>query len=313
MSGLEDTGVWATGGARIDRRRFVTTLGGATAAVLLGAPLPSAAARHITLQSQLVRLVKQQRAQGLIRADEQTSWSVYDFTTAKKLVSINEEVPRQAASMTKPFVAQAFFYTLQEQGSTLRYTDAVRETMERMIRNSSNPATTEIMRLISRHNGNNGPIDVERVLKRHAPGVFQQTRFVEYIPANGRTYLNQASARDYSRFLWALWHDRMPYAHEIRRIMGLPNHNRITRGVSNIPSTVRLYHKSGSTAMLCGAMGIVESQDRRGRPRAYTFVGIIQKSQRTNHYTTWITNRSNAIRSVSGLVYDYMREQHQLA
>lgn len=300
-------------GLSIDRRRFITTLGGAAASVLLGVPLPSGAAPTSPLQDRLVRLVKQQRARGLIRADEQTSWSIYDFTSAKKLVSINEEVPRQAASMIKPFVAQAFFYTMQEQGSRLRYTSAVRETMERMIRNSSNPATTEMMQLISRHNGNHGPQDVEYVLKRHAPGVFQQTSIVEYIPANGRTYLNLASARDYSRFLWALWHDRMPYAQEVRRLMGLPNHNRITRGVSNIPSTVRVYHKSGSTAMLCGEMGIIEGRDHRGRPRPYTFIGIIQKNQRTDYYTTWITNRSNTLRAVSGLVYDYMREQHRLA
>ncbi|MFP4279605.1 MAG: serine hydrolase [Halochromatium sp.] len=299
-------------GLHLDRRRFIATLGGAAASVLLGAPRPSVAATS-PLESQLVRLVKQQRVQGLIRADEQTSWSIYDFTSARKLVSINEAVPRQAASMIKPFIAQAFFYTMQEQGSRLRYTPSVRETMERMIRNSSNPATTELMQLISHYNGNHGPKDVEYVLKRHAPGVFQQTSIVEYVPANGRTYRNLASAHDYSRYLWALWHDRMPYAHEVRRIMGLPNHNRITRGVNNIPSTVRVYHKSGSTAMLCGEMGIIEAHDRLGRPRPYTFIGIIQKSQRTNYYTTWITNRSNTLRAVSGLVYDYMRDQHQLA
>ncbi|MEA3639236.1 MAG: serine hydrolase [Lamprobacter sp.] len=313
MSTQEDSRSWgADPKPVIDRRQFLGALGGATAALLLGTTMPSEAALRPTLQSQVIRLVKRQREEGIIRADERTAWSVYDFTGAKKLVSINEEVPHQAASMLKPFVAQAFFYSMQEQGSKLRYTAAIRNSMEAMIRDSSNTATTEIMQIVSRYNGGNGPKDVERVLKRHAPGVFQQTSIVEYIPANGRTYRNLASAHDYSRFLWALWHDRMPYANEIRRIMGLPNHNRITRRVSNIPSTVRLYHKSGSTAMLCGAMGIVESKDRRGRQRAYTFIGIIQKSQRTNHYSTWITNRSNAIRAVSGLVYDYMREQHQL-
>jgi beta-lactamase class A len=151
------------------------------------------------------------------------------------------------------------------------------------------------------------------VLKRHAPGVFQQTSIVERIPANGRTYRNQASARDYSRFLWALWHDRMPYSDEVRELMGLPNHDRITRRVSGMPSDVRVYDKTGSTAMLCGNMGIIECHDRRGRPRPYTFIGIIEKSSRTTKYGTWITNRSNAMREVSALVYDYMRRQHRLA
>jgi beta-lactamase class A len=279
----------------------------------LGLSAPSAAARGPTLQSQVVQLVKRQRAQGLIRSDERTSWSVYDFTGGKKLVSINEEVPMQAASMLKPFVAQAFFYTMQDRGSQLRYTGSIRDTMESMIRDSSNTATTEIMQIVSRYNGNNGPKDVERVLKRHAPSVFQQTSIVEYIPANGRTYRNQASARDYSRFLWALWNNRMPQAQEVRQLMALPNHDRITKRVSGMSSNVKVYDKTGSTAMLCGNMGIIECHDRRGRPRPYTFIGIIEKGQRTNHYGTWITNRSNAMREVSGLVYQYMRQQHQLA
>ncbi|MBK5930159.1 serine hydrolase [Halochromatium salexigens] len=323
MSAREDAGLWGShhedncddrsgGRQHIDRRDFIANMGGA-AALLCATFMPSAAAQGSSLERQLVSLVKRQRAQGLIRADEQTSWSIYDFTRAKKLVSINEDTPRQAASMLKPFVAQAFFYTLQEQGSRLGYTAKVRETMTRMIRDSSNTATTELMQLISRYNGGNGPRDVEHVLKRHAPGVFQQTSIIEYIPANGRTYRNLASAHDYSRFLWALWNNRMPYASEVRDLMALPNHDRITKRVAGMPSNIRVYDKSGSTAMLCGNMGIIECYDRRGRPRPYTFIGIIQKNQRTNYYTTWITNRSNAMREVSGLVYRYMREQHQLA
>jgi beta-lactamase class A len=253
--------------ARLDRRRFVGALGAATATLLLGVPLSSALAHGSTLESQVDRLVKRQRARRQIWPDEQTSWSVYDFTGRKKLVSINEDVPRQAASMIKPFVAQAFFYTLQERRGRLRYTGAIRDIMEQMICDSSNTATNEIMDLVSRYNGGNGPRDVERVLKRHAGGVFQQTRIVERIPANGRTYRNLASAHDYSRFLWALWHDRMPHCHEVRELMSIPNHDRITRRVRGMPANVRVYDKTGSTAMLCGNMGIIECYDRRGRPR----------------------------------------------
>jgi beta-lactamase class A len=299
-------------GSGMNRRQFIERLSGASAALLLGAAMPSEAARGPTLQSQVVALVKRQRARGQIRADEKTSWSVYDFTGRKKLVSINEDRPRQAASMLKPFVAQAFFYSLRERGSGLRYTSAIRDSMEAMIRDSSNTATTEIMKIVSHYNGGNGPKDVERVLKRNAPGVFQQTSIVEYIPANGRTYRNLASAHDYSRFLWALWNHRMPNGDEVKELMGLPNHDRITKRVSGMSSNIRVYDKTGSTAMLCGNMGVIECQDRRGRPRPYTFIGIIEKSQRTSAYGTWITNRSNAMREVSGLVYSYMQQQHQL-
>jgi beta-lactamase class A len=297
----------------LDRRAFLASLGLASGALLLGASGLAEAARGPTLQSQLVRLVKRLRSQGVIRPDEKTSWSVYDFTGRKKLVAINEDIPRQAASMIKPFVAQAFFYTLDDRGSGLRYTSSVRGTMERMIRNSSNTATNEIMDLVSRHSGGGGPRAVERVLKRHASGVFAQTSIVEYIPANGRTYRNKASAHDYSRFLWALWNDRLPHSREVRELMSLPNHDRIARGVRGMPSSVKVYDKTGSTAMLCGNMGIIECRDSRGRPRPYTFIGIIEKNTRTSAYGSWITQRSNAMRQVSALVYNYMRDQHRLA
>jgi beta-lactamase class A len=296
-----------------DRRAFLGVSALAAGTLLAGLPATADAARGPTLQAQVVGLVKRLRAQGKIRWDEKTSWSVYDFSGRKKLVSVNEEQPRQAASMLKPFVAQAFFYTLRDSGGRLRYTASIRDNMEHMIRKSSNTATTELMQLVSRYNGNMGPRATEYVLKRHAPEVFRQTEIVEYIPANGRTYRNQASARDYSRFLYAEWHRQMPYSAEVLDLMSLPNHDRITRGVSNIPSDVRVYDKTGSTAMLCGNMGIIECRDGRGRPRPYTFIGIIEKSSRTNHYGRWITNRSNAMREVSNLVYNYMQRQHRLA
>jgi beta-lactamase class A len=307
------TGDGADQPALFDRREFLGLSALAGGALIAGLPLDATAARGPTLQAQVVGLVKRLRAQGKIRWDEKTSWSVYDFTGRTKLVSINEEQPRQAASMLKPFVAQAFFYTMRDSGGRLQYTSGIRDTMERMIRKSSNTATTEIMQLVSRYNGNTGPQATERVLKRHAPQVFRQTSIVEYIPANGRTYRNQASARDYSRFLYAQWHRQMPYSAEVLDLMSLPNHDRITRGVSNIPSDVRVYDKTGSTAMLCGNMGIIECRDGRGRPRPYTFIGIIEKSSRTNYYARWITNRSNAMRDVSNLVYNYMQSQHRLA
>jgi beta-lactamase class A len=296
-----------------DRRRFLITAGLAAGTVMTGVPDLAEAARGASLQGQVVRLVKRMRAQGVIRSDEETSWSVYDFSGRKKLVSINEDMPRQAASMIKPFVAQAVFYTIANRRSGLRYTSSIRDTMEQMIRRSSNPATTELMQIVSRYNGNAGPKATEQVLKRNAPSIFQQTRIVEYIPSNGRTYRNLASARDYSRFLYALWHNSMPNARELLDVMALPNNDRIASGVYNMPSNVRVYDKTGSTARLCGNMGVIECRDRRGRPRPYTFIGIIEKSNRTTAYGAWITKRSAAMRQVSGLVYSHMRDAHSLA
>ncbi len=296
-----------------DRRRFLETLAAASAGLLLGSPsFALAASRGTPLQRQVNDLVKGMRRQGLVLSSERTSWSVYDFTSRKKLVSINEGVPRQAASMIKPFVAQAFFIQAQR-SRKVRYTDEVRRIMERMIQRSSNRATNQLIDIVSRQRSGRGPRDVEAVLKEHAPGVFKQTRIVERIPAGGGTYANLASAHDYSRFLYAIYHDRLPYSRELRRLMYMPNHDRIARGVAAMPASARVCDKTGSTAKLCGNMGIIEVLDRRGRRHAYTMIGIIERPTRAKNYGSWITRRSNVIRKVSNLVYLEMKERHGLA
>lgn len=297
------------------RREFLAAVASCSGALALGLPsLVQAGGYRPPLQRQVSDLVKGMRLRGLIRPEEKTSWSVYDLTARKKLVAINEDVPRQAASMIKPFVAQAYFYQLRDaRGKLLRYTGAMRKTMEEMIRDSDNRSTNRIMAIVSRYERNRGPQDVERVLKKKAPGIFRETRIVESIPPDGRTYRNLASAHDYSRFLYALWHNRMPFTDELREIMSLPNHDRICQGVRSIPEGVKIYDKTGSTARLCGNMGIIEAPGRRGSYYPYTFIGIIERPFRAKHYERWITRRSDAIRAVSDLVYLDMKQRYRLA
>lgn len=292
------------------RRRLLGAM--AALPLLLGSPFGAAwAESSSSLNLRVNSYIQRLRRQGKVASDERTAWSVYDFTRRTKLVSLNEEIPLQAASMIKPFIAQAYFFLVES--TSARYTADVRALMERSIHSSSNYATNRLIELVSRYAGGSGPRDVERVLKRYAPGIFQQTRIVETIPAGGRTYRNLASARDYSRFLYALWHNQLPYAGELRTLMALPNRDRIARSVATIPSSVRVYHKTGSTAHCCGDMGIIEAHDRKGRPYPYTFIGIIEKRNRASSYSSWIAARGNVIRNVSDLVYRALREQHQLA
>lgn len=296
----------------LTRRGFLLAAAGATAAgILAGSPLAAFAAAS-SLQYQVNDYVKGLRRIGRVRPDERTAWSVYDFTTGTKLVSINEDRPLQAASMIKPFVAQAYFYRHRESTRRFPYDHRTRLLMTSMIRDSSNSATNHFIERIGEGPWPRRPREVERVLKHHAGGVFQQTSIVEYIPNSGRTYRNRASARDYSRFLYALWNDQLPFAEELRYHMGLPNGDRIKSGASAIPNLVDLYHKTGSTAHLCGDMGIVVAPGRDGRNYPYTVIGIIEKRNRPGNYTRWIRDRGDVIREVSSLVYRFMRDRHRL-
>lgn len=248
--------------------------------------------------------IKELRKKGKLANDERTGWSVYDFTTGEKLVTINEDVQFQAASLVKPFIALAFFHQVKK--GKLIYGPKSRRHMERMIHRSNNPSTNWIMRQVG------GPAAVERVLKRHYPNIFKDTRVVEYIPAGGRTYRNKASAHDYSRFLHALWKGEIPRAKEITRLMALPGIDRILTDVEAIPQGTEVFNKTGSTGRLCGDMGIliVESQDGKRYP--YTLIGIIEKRVAAKNYTAWIRSRSDVIRNVSNIVYKGIAQQHDL-
>jgi len=248
--------------------------------------------------------IKRLRRKGTLAADERTGWSVYDFTTGEKLVTINEDVQFQSASLVKPFIAAAFFHKVKT--GELIYGPKSRRHMEKMIQRSSNISSNWIMRQVG------GPRSVERVLKRNYPRIFKATSVVEYIPANGRSYRNQASVHDYSRFLYAIWKSEITGSREIKRLMSLPGSDRIYTGTRKIPKDTRVYNKTGSTARVCGDMGILSVRGPNGKRYPYTVIGIIEKQQRSENYTAWIRSRSDVIRNVSSIVYQGIARQHNL-
>ena len=253
------------------------------------------------LQRQLNQLIQKQRKEGRISHHERTAWSVYDFQNKTKLVSINEDHSMQAASMIKVFVALAYFYLNKQNPRKYPYNSSHRHLMERMLVKSDNSATNMIMRLCK------GPINVQRLCQKATHNRFKQLHIVEYIPNGGRTYRNKASAHDYSRYLYDLWYNKFPHSAEIKRIMSIKNHDRITATI--MPPRTRVFDKTGSTGMLCGDMGIVYLGDSK---KTYTFIGIIERSQKTKNYARWIRRRSNSMREASQLTYKFMHKHYNL-
>jgi beta-lactamase class A len=281
--------------------------GGAPPPALPGKPTakPKRTQEIRDLEAAVEDHIKQLRREGKIATDERTGWSVYDFTTGEKLVTINEDIQFQAASLIKPFVAAAFFHQVER--GKLHYGPKSRRHMERMIQRSSNTSTNWVMRQVG------GPRKLERLLRQQYPGIFQDTHIVEYIPANGRTYRNKASIHDYSRFLYALWAEGIAGAREIKRLMALPGNDRIYTGVNEIPAGTQVYNKTGSTSHLCGDMGILIVKGRDGKRYPYTLIGIIEKRKRARNYSAWIRARGDVIRSVSNIVYKGIAQHHNFA
>jgi beta-lactamase class A len=256
------------------------------------------------LEAAIEDYITELRHNGKLAADERTGWSVYDFTTGEKLVTINEDTQFQAASLVKPFIAAAFFQKVADK--ELIYGPKSRRHMVRMIQHSNNRSTNWVIRQVG------GPAAVQKILKDHYPGIFQDTLLVEYIPAGGRTYKNKASIHDYSRFLYALWTEEIPGAREIKRLMALPGSDRIYTGAEAVPKGTKVYNKTGSTARVCGDMGILNIKGPNGKRYPYTIIGIIEKQSKAENYTAWIRSRSDVIRNVSNIVYKGIARHHEL-
>ncbi len=243
------------------------------------------------------------RNRGELTSEEKTGWMVYDLTRDRSLADINADQMFQAASMIKPFVALAFFHRVDHGG--LRYGPKSRRKMELMIQRSNNEATNWVMRMAG------GPDAVDEVLRAYYGDIFKNTRVTEYIPSGGKTYQNSALPSDYIRFLQALWADKLPHGKEIRRLMSLPGRDRLYYG-TQIPEGTLVYNKTGSTAYLCGDMGILVPRDKDGHRYPYALVGIIERSSRPQDYGRWMLTRGNVIRQVSTLVYQEMKKKYQL-
>jgi beta-lactamase class A len=256
------------------------------------------------LEAAVEAYINRLRKDGKLDPDERTGWSVYDFTTGEKLVTINEDEQFQAASLVKPFIAAAFFYKVKK--GELNYGRESRRQMERMIQHSNNASANWVTRKVG------GPQAVQRILKQQYPAIFREIHLVEYIPAGGKTYRNKASVHDYSRFLYALWKEDIAGAREIKRLMALPGRDRIYTGVRGVPKGTRVYNKTGSTARVCGDMGILNVRGADGKWYPYTVIGIIEKEQNATNYTSWIRSRGNIIRQVSSIVYQGIAQNHNI-
>ncbi len=248
--------------------------------------------------------IQRLRHDGVVDRDERTAWVVYDLDADRTLVAINSDAALQCASMVKPFVALAFFHEV-ERGRFI-YGPKSKARAEAMLQSSSNESTNWFIDQIG------GVARTRKILRAHYGDMLSGVELVEKIPPGGGTYRNRASAEDYTRFLRALWRDELPHSDEIKRLMNLPNGDRIYKGVPEIPAGTAVYDKTGTTARLVGDAGILVARDDAGVTSPYVLVGIIEKSRKHPRLYEFARTRGDVIREVSGLVYDDLRAERGL-
>lgn len=274
-------------------------------AVLLWGPTTTHAKYDPTIDSPLEQniddFVKQFRRRGSLASTERTSFVVYDLSRGKKLVSINEDTPRMAASLIKNFVMLVYFHEVKQKRLTHNNTN--RYHLRQMIRYSSNSSTNHFIRLVG------GSSRANRILKANYP-YFKQTRIVETIPLNGRTYRNKTSAQDLNKFYVQLWHKNLPYYEKMKYYLELPNGDYIYKK-TRIPASAKVINKTGTVYGLIGDSGIIVMRDPQGKLRPYVFTGLIEDTskpygRRRISFGAWVNQRASILRKVSERAYGYI-------
>ena len=278
-------------------------------AVLLCGTTVVGAKYDLTIDSPLEKtidaLVKQYRPKKGLTYSDRTSFVVYDISRSKKLVSINEDTPRMAASLIKNFVMLVYFHEVKH--GRLQHTNRNQRHLKNMIQFSSNSSTNYFIRLIG------GPYAVNRKLKANYP-YFKQTKIIEYIPTNGRTYRNKTSAHDLNRFFVQLWHENLPHSKKMMHYFELPNGDYIYKK-TRIPTSVKVLNKTGTVYGLIGDSGIIIMRDPQGKLRPYVFTGLIEDrskayGRRRISFGAWVGQRANILRRVSEKAYGYIYKSY---
>ena len=270
--------------------------------------IPSKLQRTIDspLEASFELYIKNKRKRRVLSTTDRTSFVVYDISKGKKLVSINEDRQMMAASLIKNFVMLAYFHEVKHKRQA--HTATNRRHLTAMIQRSSNPSTNYFIRLLG------GPARVNRILKVNYP-YFKQTRIVEYIPLNGRTYRNMTSARDICTFFRQLWKEKLPYFDKMRWYFKLKNGDYIFKK-TYIPASVTVYNKTGTVYGLVGDGGILTFRDPQGTSRSYVFVGLMEDRTKTSYknrwqsFAYWRNQRTYILRRLSERAYKYIYENH---
>jgi beta-lactamase class A len=246
------------------------------------------------LQSMVMVRIEKMKHEGHLAKDEHVSFFVYDLRENKTLASINKDMPMPVASMVKPFYALAYFKQL-DLGHAPAYDSSMRELLEKMIQKSDNVETNRLVKVLG------GPQKVHQILRDNYGELLRHTSIVQYIPQKGDEYKNMASASDFGRFLHALTQRKLPHADDLLNLMiGEKKKNPIRIAPLNLKNRfLEIYNKTGSTAIICGDMGIMRMQDSYGNIKEFLAVGIIKKDEKATDYLSWITKRAATLRELS--------------
>lgn len=286
------------------------------------------------LEEKIDLYIKGLRQDRYLAQTDRTSIMVYDLAENETIVSINEDQPRMAASLIKPFVMVGV-YDAVTQGK-VKDTPALSRELTSMITynrgcREANRATNRLLRAV-------GLQYVNQALQKYG---FQQTRIREFIPGDGRTYRNVTSARDISTLLRRIYQGTIVNPQADREMLQLLKRSYHTRLRAESMWGIEIANKTGYVLGMNGDAGIVfrrgeggeeelgtgkqgkdeqgkakdeqgkarQENYRQGKERPYIITILIEdktKPYARQRGASWGRRRTAVIREVSGMVWKGM-------
>jgi beta-lactamase class A len=255
-----------------------------------------------SLERSMRNYIHQLQRCGWLKAHEQARVLVYDHRNCK-LVAIGQNQSTSAASLIKPFVMFAAYEKAHRQGiAPHRFPARLQEQILRMMRVSSNSATNAMIRYVGDGDAQRGFARINALLKQHH---MHQTRLVELIPRNGRTYRNSTTAKDLNTLLSLIYQRRAVSPSYAKLMIDVMLHSRDSRGRTPYLREnfqVAAATKTGYTRRTNGVAGII--LEGQGLQRAaYNFVAILTRPLDNSNEWEWKRISTPIVQRLSEMTY----------
>jgi len=204
-------------------------------------------------------------------------------------INMSEKFP--AASLIKIPVMIASYEKMNEQGNI---DEKIEARVLRMTAMSDNRESNWLIRWL-------GMDYINKVMEKYN---IENTRIVENIPSNGKTYRNMTNAQDIADMLEMIYQGKFAFSDKM--LYALEQQQRGKDRIRKyLPKDSRIYHKTGTIAGGMYDAGIVDDE--------IIVVAFdnpnVRKSQK--NIVTWARNRKEAIAQISRQVFDSNKERER--
>jgi beta-lactamase class A len=259
------------------------------------------------LEDKIEAFVGRLRSKKVLKRDDETSIYVYDIKKNYVPCSINIDNQRMAASLIKPYVMAAAFDKLKR--TRKGFSGKIKRDIELMIKHSNNPATNRVIDYVG------GVSAVQSYI--NGTRLFSETKVVETIPKNERTYKNKTSAHDLNILLNQIYRGNLvskKASSSMLKILDGYTTSRIEKVYGKRANIAGFAGKTGFVYGLNGESTIVDYKFKNGQVRPFIFTAMVENKKGPGtsgrkRDPLWGKTRSKVIRGIFDIVAEHYRSE----